>query len=150
MPENTDTNIAKKQLKQQHYYNKGTNELGQLRKGDRAKIQSIDLGKKKWIDGEVKREVRPCSYEVEANGRMYIRNRKPLRKCRPTRDSEVDEDTSTPEADQETNTELQETQEEPNEPKPQTELDVEPAAPHYVHHSTLMSVFLSNVNYNTF
>ena len=32
VPENTDTNIAKKQLKQQHYYNKGTKELGQLRK----------------------------------------------------------------------------------------------------------------------
>ena len=62
----------------------------------------------------------------------------------------MDEDTSTPEADLETNTEPQETQEEPKEPKPQMELDVEPAAPHYVHYSTLMSVFLSNVNYNTF
>ena len=123
-----DTNIAKKQLKQQQHYNKRAKELGHLHKGDRGKIQPFDLGKK-WIDGEVKREVRPCSYKVEANSRIYIRNCKHLWKCRLTPDSEVDEDTSMPEADQSTNTELQETQEEPKELKPQMELDVEFVAP---------------------
>ena len=127
VPENTDTNIARKQLKQQRYYNKGAKELGQLRKGDRVKVQPFGLGKKKWIDGEVKKEVRPCSYEVEANSRIYITNRKHLRKCRPSQDLEVEEDISTPEIDQE-NKKPQGTQEEPKELQPrQKELDVEPA-----------------------
>ena len=127
VPENTDTNIARKQLKQQWYYNKGAKELGQLRKGDRVKVQPFGLGKKKWIDGEVKKEVRPRSYEVEANGRIYIRNRKHLRKCRPSQDLEVEEDISTPKIDQE-NKKPQGTQEEPKELQPrQKELDVEPA-----------------------
>ncbi|CAB4016743.1 Retrovirus-related Pol poly from transposon [Paramuricea clavata] len=73
---NNGTNIAKKQAKQQHYYNRGAKTLAQLHEGDRFKFQPFGLGKKKWSDVKVIREVRPRSYEVEANDRIYIRNRK--------------------------------------------------------------------------
>lgn len=136
VPENTDANIAKKQLKQQRYYNKGAKELDQLRKGDRVKVQPFALGEKKWIDGEVKKKVRPRSYEVQANGRTYIRNRRHLRKRRLSQDSELEADTSTTETTRETqpntcqdNANLQEIQQEQRVPQPEKE-DGEPEEDH--------------------
>jgi hypothetical protein len=89
---NSAANIAKKQAKQQGYYNRGAKTLGQLKKGERVKVQPFGQGEKKWSEGKVIREIRPRSYEVEANGRKYIRNRKHLRKCTPAQEPEVEED----------------------------------------------------------
>ena len=86
---NIGKSIAKKQAKQQYYYNRGAKELEKLHEGDRVKVQPFGLGEKKWSDGRVIREVRPRSFEVEANGRKYIRNRKHLRKCAPPEELEV-------------------------------------------------------------
>jgi hypothetical protein len=54
---NIGTNIAKKQAKQQRYYNRGAKTLEQLHEGDRVKVQPFGPGEKKWSDGEVIREV---------------------------------------------------------------------------------------------
>ena len=55
--------------------------------GERVKVQPFGLGQKKWSDGKVIREVRPWSYEIEADGRKYIRNRMHLRKYTPAQES---------------------------------------------------------------
>ena len=65
---NSAANIAKKQAKQQRYYNRGAKTLGQLKKGERVKVQPFGQGEK------------------------YIRNRKHLRKCTPAQELEVEED----------------------------------------------------------
>ena len=93
---NDSANIAKKQAKKQHYYNRGAKTLEKLWEGDRVKIQPFGLREKKWSDGKVIRESQPRSYEVEANGRVYIRNRKHLCKCTPAQESEVEEDAYLP------------------------------------------------------
>ena len=95
VPTNTHSDIVKRQLKQQTYYNRGAKKLGQLSKGDRVKMQPFDLGKKKWIDGEVKRKVQRHSYEVEANGRTYVRNRRHLREYGQPGVSHEEDDTPT-------------------------------------------------------
>ena len=84
---NISTSIAKKQAKQQHYYNRGAKTLAKLHEGERVKVQPFGLGQKKWSDGKVIREVRPRSYEIEADCRKYIRNRKHLRKYMPAQES---------------------------------------------------------------
>ena len=96
LTENAKENITKKQVKQRKYYNRGAKELGQLREGDRVKLQPVILGQKKWIDGYVKKKVRPRSYEVEAGGRIYIRNRRFLRRCEPAREEELEIETPPP------------------------------------------------------
>ena len=58
-----------------------------MHEGERVKVQPFGLGQKKWSDGKVIREVRPRSYEIEADGRKYIRNRKHLRKYMPAQES---------------------------------------------------------------
>ena len=83
---NISTSIAKKQAKQQHHYNRGAKTLAKLHEGERVKVQPFGLGQKKWSDGKVIREVRPRSYEIEADGRKYIRNRKHLRKYTPAQE----------------------------------------------------------------
>ena len=67
---NLTGSIARKQAKQQYYYNRGAKELEKLHEGDRVKVQPLGLGEKKWSDGRVIREVRPRSYEVEARGNI--------------------------------------------------------------------------------
>ena len=54
---NIGTNMAKKQAKQQRYYNRGAKTLEQLHEGDRVKVQPFGPGEKKWSDGKVIREV---------------------------------------------------------------------------------------------
>lgn len=80
--------ILKKQANQQHYYNMGANTLEQVYKGDRVKLEPFTLGKKDWADGQVVKEVRPRSYEVQADGKVYIRNRRHLRRYEHIEDIE--------------------------------------------------------------
>ena len=126
---NIGKSIAKKQAKQQYYYNRGAKELEKLHEGDRVKVQPFGLGEKNWSDGRVIREVRPRSYEVEANGRKYIRNRKHLRKYAPPEELEVQEDAYLPIPDHrcEQSNETESRQEERNEaqPPPERELPAE-------------------------
>ena len=52
------------------------------------KLQPFTLGKKDWAHGQFVKEVRPRSYEVQADGKAYIRNRRHLRKCEHIADIE--------------------------------------------------------------
>lgn len=108
VPTNTHSDIVKRQLKQQTYYNRGAKKLEQLSKGDRVKMQPFDLGKKKWIDGEVKRKVQRRSYEVEANGRTYVRNRRHLREYGQLGVSHEEDDTPTLENNEQNSMETEE------------------------------------------
>ena len=85
--------ILGKQAKQKKYYNKGAKPLEQLKEGDRVKLQPFTLGQRNWSDGQVVRKMRPRSYEVLADGKLYVRNRRHLRKCVTSEDAEpvVDE-----------------------------------------------------------
>ena len=74
--QNTMDPILKKEAKQQHYNNRGAKTIEQLHKGDRVKLQPFILGKKDWADGQVVKKVRPRPYEVQADGKVYIRNRR--------------------------------------------------------------------------
>ena len=86
--QNTMDSILKKQAKQQHYYNRGAKTLEQLHQGDRVKLQPFTLGKKDWADGQVVKEVRRRSHEVQADGKAYIRNHRHLRKYEHIEDIE--------------------------------------------------------------
>ena len=88
MIQNTMDTILKKQAKQQRYYNRGAKTLEQLHKGDKVKLQPFTLGKEDWVDGQVIKEVRPRSYEVQADGKAYVRNRRHLRKYEQNEDLE--------------------------------------------------------------
>ena len=44
------------------------------------KLQPFTLGKKDWADRQVVKEVGPRSYEVQAEGKVYMRNCRHLRK----------------------------------------------------------------------
>ena len=88
MVQNTMDTIVKKQAKQQHYYNRGAKTLEQLHKGDRVKLQPFTLGKKDWADGQVVKKVRPRSYEVQVDGKVYIRHQRHLRKYEHIEDIE--------------------------------------------------------------
>ena len=99
--QNTIDTILKKQAKQQHYYNRGAKTLEQLHKGDRVKLQPFTLGKKDWADGQVVKEVCPRSYEVQADGKVYIRNRRHLRKYEHIEDIEPPAESPVPEVTEE-------------------------------------------------
>ena len=99
--QNTMDIILKKQAKQQHYYNRGAKTLEQLHKGDRVKLQPFTLGKKDWADGQVVKEVRPRSYEVQSDGKVYIRNRRHLRKYEHIEDTEPPAEPPVPEITEE-------------------------------------------------
>ena len=102
--QNTMDSILKKQDKQQRYYNRGAKALEQLHQGDRVKLQPFTLGKKDWADGQVVKEVHPRSYEVQADGKAYIRNRRHLRKCEHIVDIEPPPESPVPEVPEEANT----------------------------------------------
>ena len=68
------------------------------------KLQPFTLGKKDWTDGQVKKEVRPRSYEVQADGKAYIRNRRHLQKCKCIEDIEPPPESPVPEVPEEANT----------------------------------------------
>ena len=102
--QNTMDSILKKQDKQQRYYNRGAKTLEQLHQGDRVKLQPFTLGKKDWADGQVVKEVRPRSYEVQVDGKAYIRNRRHLRKCERIEDIEPPPESPVPEVPEEANT----------------------------------------------
>ena len=95
--QNTMDSILKKQATQQYYYNRGAKALEQLHQGDRVKIQPFTLGKKDWADGQVVKEVRPRSYEVQADGKVYITNRRHLRKYEHVEDIEPPAESPVPE-----------------------------------------------------
>ena len=67
------------------------------------KLQPFTLGKKDWADGQVVKEVRPRSYEVQADGKAYIRNRRHLRKCECIEDIEPPPESPDPEVPEEAN-----------------------------------------------
>ena len=102
--QNTMDSILKKQDKQQRYYNRGAKTLVQLHQGDRVKLQPFTLGKKDWADGQVVKEVRPRSYEVQADGKAYIRNCRHLWKCERIEDIEPPPESPVPEVPEEANT----------------------------------------------
>ena len=86
--QNMTERILQRQAKQQRYYDRGSKALRHLREGDRLKIQPVTCGQKAWTDGQVVKEVRPRSYEVQADGKVYIRNGRHLRKFEPSEDVE--------------------------------------------------------------
>ena len=88
VPENTMQSIWRNQAKQRHYYNRGVKSLEQLRQGDRVKLQPFTPGQREWVDGQVVKEIRPRFYEVQTGGKVYIRNRRHLRKYEPKEDVE--------------------------------------------------------------
>ena len=102
--QNTMDSILNKQDKQQRYYNRGAKTLEQLHQGDRVKLQPFTLGKEDWADGQVVKEVRPRSYEVQVDGKAYIRNRRHLRKCERIEDIEPPPESPVPEVPEEANT----------------------------------------------
>ena len=102
--QNTMDSILKKKDKQQRYYNRGAKALEQLHQGDRVKLQPFTLGKKGWADGQLVKEVCPRSYEVQADGKAYIRNRRHLQKCEHIEDIEPAPESPVPEVPEEANT----------------------------------------------
>ena len=89
VPKNTMKSVRRNQAKQRHYYNRGAKSLEQLREGDRVKQKPFNPGQREWVDGQVAKEIRPRSYEVQAGGKVYIRNRRHLRKYEPNEDVEL-------------------------------------------------------------
>ena len=59
----------------------GAKSLEQLRQGDRVKLQPFTPGQREWVDGQVVKE-------IQAGGKVYIRNRRHLRKYEPNEDVE--------------------------------------------------------------
>ena len=86
MAKNSSESILQRQAKQRRHYDKGSKALQQLYEGDRVKIQPVTPGQKFWTDGRVVRQVRPRSYEVQADGKVYVRNRRHLRNYEPKED----------------------------------------------------------------
>ena len=86
MVQNSLESILQRQAKQQKYYDRGSKALQQLHEGDRVKIQPVTSGQRFWTDGRVVKQVRPRSYEVQADGKVYVRNGRQLRKYEPRDD----------------------------------------------------------------
>ena len=80
---NSSESILQRQAKQRRYYDRGSKALQQLHEGDRVKIQPVTLGQRFWTDGQVVKQVRPRSYEVQADDKVYIQNRRHLRNYEP-------------------------------------------------------------------
>ena len=93
MVQNTTESILQRQAKQQRSYDRGSKPLQQLHEGDRVKIQPVTSGQKVWTDGQVVKQVRPRSYEVQADSKVYVRNRRHLRKYEASEDVEPDRTT---------------------------------------------------------
>ena len=74
MVQNSLESILQRQAKQQKYYDRGSKALQQLHEGDRVKIQPVTSGQRFWTDGRVVKQVRPRSYQVQADGNVYVRN----------------------------------------------------------------------------
>lgn len=68
------------------------------------KLQPFTLGKKDWADGQVVKEVRPRSYEVQADGKVYIRNSRHLLRCERVEDIEPPAESPAPEVPEEATT----------------------------------------------
>ncbi|KAL9961075.1 hypothetical protein ACROYT_G029956 [Oculina patagonica] len=85
---NTTESILQRQAKQQRSYDRRSKALQQLHEGDRVKIQPVSSGQKVWTDAQVVNQVRPRPYEVQADGKVYIRNRRHLRKYEASEDVE--------------------------------------------------------------
>ena len=68
------------------------------------KLQPFTLGKKDWADEQVVKEVRPQSYEVQADGKVYIRNHRHLRKYEHVDDIEPPPESAVPEVTEEVTT----------------------------------------------
>ena len=96
---NSSENILQRQAKQQKYCDKGSKALQQLHEGDRVKIQPVTSGQRFWTDRRVVKQVRPRSYEVLVDGKVYVRNRRHLRKYEPR--DEVGPDVDPPEVTEE-------------------------------------------------
>ena len=67
----------------------GVKSLEQLRQGDRVKLQPFTPGQREWVDGQVVKKIRPRLYEVQTGGKVYIWNRRHLRKYEPNEDVEL-------------------------------------------------------------
>ncbi|KAK7105231.1 hypothetical protein V1264_016637 [Littorina saxatilis] len=67
------------QKKQKRNFDKHSKDLPTLEEGDSVRLQPFRLGEKKWKKGVVARRLDDRSYEVEADGALYRRNRVHLR-----------------------------------------------------------------------
>jgi len=70
--QNSVESILQRQAKQQKYYDRVSKALQQLHEGDRVKIQPVTSGQRSWTNGRVVKQVRPRSYEVRADGKVYL------------------------------------------------------------------------------
>jgi len=70
--QNSVESILQRQAKQQKYYDRVSKALQQLHEGDRVKIQPVTSGQRSWTDGRVVKQVWPRSYEVRADGKVYL------------------------------------------------------------------------------
>ena len=83
--------VRRRQARQQKYYNRGARDLEHLKDGDPVVMQPHALNDHVWRKAHVTRKVGIRSYEVEADGQTYIRNRRHRRKVSPLQSSEVEE-----------------------------------------------------------
>ena len=83
--------IRRRQAQQQKYYNRGARDLDHLKDGDPVVMQPHALNDHRRRKGHFTCKVGIRSYEVEADGHTYIRNRRHLRKVSPPQRSEVKE-----------------------------------------------------------
>ena len=73
--------IKQRQARQQTYYRRGTKNLKPLQEADPVLIQPQTPSDCKCKEARVTRQVEVRSYEVESDGKSYIRNRKHLKKA---------------------------------------------------------------------
>ena len=86
MAQNLSESILQTQAKQRRYNDRGSKALQQLHKRDRVKIQPVTPGQRFWTDRQVVKQVRLRSYGVQADGKVYVRNRRHLRNYEPKED----------------------------------------------------------------
>ncbi|KAK7100337.1 hypothetical protein V1264_023309 [Littorina saxatilis] len=68
------------QKKQKTNFDKGAKDLPHLEEGDTVRMQYFTLGHKKWTKAVVTKRLDDRSYEIQANGSLYRRNRVHLKK----------------------------------------------------------------------
>ena len=90
-PTNVREKIIRKKEQQKKYYDRGTKDLPQLKKGDVVRVHPLPTDRQgRWFKAKFERKVDIRSYVVRTEaGQLYRRNRKHLRKTKEPFDSSI-------------------------------------------------------------
>ncbi|KXJ05683.1 hypothetical protein AC249_AIPGENE10405, partial [Exaiptasia diaphana] len=92
IPHNARDKLLQRKVIQSNAYNRHAKELQPLQQGGTVRIQPKPNDRtKQWIKGEVEDQVDVRSYNIRTeDGRVYRRNRRHLRKTKPTPHSHIE------------------------------------------------------------